>query len=128
MEFDRQDLMNQGFIDTPLAEFPAAITGTCFYQENLDPDKAVTEIDIFPSDIVCTFIRCNMSNVKKHAGMTYVDCQADTIMVQDDMEDWHTDESGNPTEPTAKQKFIDKGLSIDPNDIVKSDTPVTSEA
>jgi hypothetical protein len=118
--------MNQSFVDAD--DIPAEITGTCFYQENLDPDKSVVDFDIFPPNTVCTFIRCNMVNVHKQAGFTYIDCQEDTICVQDDLIDWHTDGNGNPLIPTKPERFEELGIPIDPTKIVKmSDTPITRE-
>jgi hypothetical protein len=120
MDFNFQDFTNQKFNDLTLDQFPDTITGTCFYQENTDTDKAVVDFSIFPSAISCTFIRCNMTNVKKHPGMTYIDCQEETICVQADMEDWHTDNGGNPVEPKDKHDFIELGISTDPAHIVNT--------
>lgn len=100
--------------------FEGEIFGSRFCHENLDPNKAVVEFDVFPSDIVCVFRRCGMVNVKKHPGMTYIDCQDETLCVQADLMDWHTDSKGTPISPKDPRAFQKLGISTDPKHIVKS--------
>lgn len=118
MEYSFQDFTNQSFIDAN--DIPAQITGSCFYQENMHTDKAVVDFDIFPPGTVCTFIRCNMSNVKKQAGFTYIDCQEEILCVQIDGEDWLTDMSGNAVEPKDMFSFIELGIPVDPLQITNA--------
>lgn len=127
MNLSFESLSNINFKDVP--DLPDYIKGSNFYWENMNPDKAVVEYDRFSSDIICTFERCNMTNIKKHPGMTYVDCSADTICVQTDLMDWRTDKQGNPISPTDIYSFNLWGISLDPKDIIKVSTniPVTQE-
>lgn len=49
------------------------------------------------------------------------------IQVQNDLEDWVIDGNGEPIEPINKDAFLEKGISIDPDDIPNEplETPIT---
>ena len=94
------------------------IVGTCFYQEN-SPDS-----DIFPDEMAgVTFTKCNLDNVLIPLGNIVNGGCNRRIKVQNPTidnptpEDWILDNLGNPIEPVNKERFIKKGLSIDPKDI-----------
>ena len=74
-------------------------------------------MDVFPSDIVCTFKNANLDNVKIHPGMTLIDCCNRPIRVQNDGYDWILDSSGRPIEPVNKTVALKKGRNIDPANI-----------
>ncbi len=88
------------------------IANSSFYREG-EPDAVV-----FPPAMTgVTFEGCNLDNCFIPNGNTIKDGCHRNIMVQNDLEDWIVDDLGNPTEPVNKKLFINRGLSIDPQDI-----------
>lgn len=118
-KYSFKNFTGKSFKDVPASEFNnTTIKGSCFAQEighNL-PNEIV---DIFPSSMKgVTFEKCNLDNVKVVANNIIGErCSNRRIQVQNDLEDWQLDNSGNPKEPVDKTEFLKLGLSILPADI-----------
>lgn len=127
VKYSYKDFMNQNFKTIPVEEFNnTIIIGSCFYQEG-DPDA-----DIFPDGIVgVDFKKCNLDNVLIKEGMAVdVTNSKKKIKVQNDLADWIVEKKQSiwkAKEPLNKAKFIELGISIDPNNIpvTKLDKPLT---
>lgn len=107
----------------PISDFNnSEIIGSCFYQQ-VAPDTQV-----FPTGITgVKFIRCNIDNVLIPSGNTIEGGCHRKIKMQNDLEDWIVDGSGNLIEPVSKKKFEKLGLSTNPKDIPaeKVDEPIS---
>jgi hypothetical protein len=123
-KYSFKGFMGQSLKGVPVEEFNnTEIKGSCFYQEAKETDVEVLS-DIFPDGMVgVTFQRCNLDNVEIPAGNT-IDgrCSNRKIKVQNDREDWVLSNLNAPIEPVDKKRFLQKGKSIDPQDI--PDTPM----
>ncbi len=76
------------------------IYGSCFSQE-------IPDSRIFPDTMTgVTFIKCNLDNVFIPNGNTVIDCSQRRFKVQNDLNDWITDDKGVPTEPINAKVFI----------------------
>lgn len=99
------------------------IVGTCFYRESPLGEIGDPRKTIFPLTMTgVTFRRCNLDNVFVPPGNTIMDdggiqSSHRRIRVQNDLEDWIVDASGNPIEPVGVKIFQELGLSILPKDI-----------
>ena len=109
------DFTHQSFIDQPASEFNnSEIVGSCFYQQGHPELKKV-----FPAGMTgVTFRHCNLDNVEVPPTCTIAArCSHRRIKAQNDKEDWIVDAALNPIEPVCMSIFLEKKLSIDPNDI-----------
>lgn len=107
------------------------IVGTCFYKESQLGETGDPYREIFPATMTgVIFKRCNLDNVYVPPGNTITDDAGISssyrrIRVQNDLEDWIVDASGNPIEPIDIKGFEELGKSTDPNDIPASPIGVT---
>ena len=96
------------------------IKGSCFYQEWLEGEKEV-EKEIFPEGMTgVTFKGCNLDNVIVPIGNTVIGGTHKLIQVQNDWEDWVLEKKDGKLvakEPMNKKLRIEKGFSVDVNDI-----------
>ena len=98
-----KDFTHKAFRSIPAYAINGTIRGSCFYHELIGTRN--TRIRIFPEDMEATFEHCNLDNVHIPAGCTLVNCSNRRIKIQNDLEDWITDEDGNPLEPMAKYMY-----------------------
>ncbi len=104
--------------------FTGEIVGSCFQQD--EPDTAV-----FHVDATVTFIRCNLINCRIPAGCTVGEGSCnDSVVEQNDGEDWIVDGQGKPLRPLDGTRFQRFSLSEDPRNIPaeKVDVPVVMQA
>ena len=78
---DLGDSIDKSYLDKPASFFDGETVLGCFYQQYFQ------DVDVFPSDIVCTFKNANLDNVKIHPGMTLDNCTNKRIRVQNDGDD-----------------------------------------
>ena len=108
---DLGSCIDESFLDKPASFFEGETVLGCFYQQYFQ------DVDIFPSDINCTFKNANLDNVKIHPGMTLINCTTKRIRVQRDGQDWILDATGKPIEPVNKRIFEREGKNTDPRNI-----------
>ena len=129
-KYSFKDFTGQTFIGVDSDEFSnTEIVGSCFAQEvlyNIDASHLNsgkhedTERDIFPSGMNnVTFRRCNLDNCKVSGVSVIVEGGIHRkIRVMNDLQDWVLDDSTfEPIEPISKKRYLELGLSIDPNNI-----------
>ena len=117
---------NLSFKDKSAEEFSnSIIRGACYYQEaeynedSLSTTPKDPKVDIFPDGMTgVIFDRCNLWNVIVPPGNTVLpNCGIGRIRVQNDWQDWILGTDNKPVEPMDKDKRIEKGISILPEDI-----------
>ena len=110
-DYDRVDYTGWEFYHSrPEYDWSRVTRNACFSQEK--PDTVV-----FAPDTVGTFINCNMDNVLRPIGCTFIDCTQRRFMKQNCGRDWLTNERGEPIEVLNRKSEIMQGRSVDPRDI-----------
>lgn len=98
--------------------------------ENLCLSQETPHAHVLPFNLTgVAFIACNLDNVFIPAGNTLSFCTTKTFKVQNDLEDWLVDSvTLLPIEPLSKDRFLARGLSINPIDIPlqKMSEPLTN--
>jgi hypothetical protein len=117
--YSKKDLHGQNFTKEPAENFDGDIVGSNF--EQLEPNT-----DVFPVDATGNLLRCNLLNCNIPVGMSVgatqgVDSINAHIAWQNDGDAWVVDKDTLvPIEPLRKAKYLELGISIDPNDIPES--------
>lgn len=107
------------------------IVGTCFYCESALGDTGDPYKVIFPAAMTgVIFKRCNLDNVYIPPGNTItedagISSSHRRIRVQNDLEDWIVDATGNPIEPVNLAAAIEEGKNTDPKNIPASPIEVS---
>ena len=105
-----KDFTHKTFLDADPREFSGIIRGSCFSREKFEkpfPDGAVIHF------LHCNTYNCDLSNITA----TFEGGCTGRYAVQNDREDWITDDDGRPLEPMGKKLYLRLGLSIEPRHI-----------
>lgn len=87
------------------------IYGSCF-------SKEIPDTKVFPDKIKkLTFYNCNLDNVYIKTGWSVVGGSRRRYKSQNDLCDWIVDKNNLPIEPLDKEKYVELGVSILPENI-----------
>jgi hypothetical protein len=121
-KYSFKDFTDQSFKDHKAADFNnTTIVGSCFHQNVVGEEDVLH--DIFPDGMTGVhFVRCNLDNVLIPPGNTmdtegWDMCTNKRIKIQNDGFSWILDNDNKPVEPMDKEQLLNKGMSIDPEDI-----------
>lgn len=92
-----------------------SLQGKVIYASSFQQE--IPDSEIFPKDLVCTFVKCDLSNVRVPVGCVLLECVQTRFKVQNDLRDWEIDINDQPIRVLSEKYWEIQKVSTDPKDI-----------